>query len=305
VTFSSSPNPDLQFGVQGTGVARDPLSATPSSLSFGQVVVGSSVKLSGVVTNSGSKSRTLTAIQAVGTGFSASGPALPFVLPAGQSVNLAFSFSPQSVGLTGGSVFLTGLNLNIPLTGTGTSTTVAQLIIAPTALNFGSVDVGATTTQPSSMSATGGVVTVSSANTSNSQFSISGVSFPLTISMGQTVPFDVVFSPTKSGASSGTLTVASNASDSQATESMTGAGILPQHSVNLSWNTSTSPVTGYNVYRGAKVGTYTKINSALDPNTVYTDTTVVSGTTYYYAATSVDSGGHESAYSTPIQVAIP
>ena len=66
-------------------------------------------------------------------------------------------------------------------------------------------------------------------------------------------------------------------------------------------------MAGYNVYRSTTpTGTYAKINSTLDPNTAYTDTTVVAGQTYYYAATSVSSGGQESTKSTPpVQAAVP
>jgi fibronectin type 3 domain-containing protein len=52
-------------------------------------------------------------------------------------------------------------------------------------------------------------------------------------------------------------------------------------------------------------GSYTKLNCALDTTSAYTDNTVVAGTTYYYAATAVNSSGEESAYSTPVEVAIP
>jgi fibronectin type 3 domain-containing protein len=53
------------------------------------------------------------------------------------------------------------------------------------------------------------------------------------------------------------------------------------------------------------VNDYTKINSALDANNTYTDSTVTPGTTYYYAATSVNSSGEESSYSSPITVQVP
>jgi fibronectin type 3 domain-containing protein len=39
--------------------------------------------------------------------------------------------------------------------------------------------------------------------------------------------------------------------------------------------------------------------------TNYDDTSVQSGTTYYYVTTSVDSGGDESAYSNQATAAIP
>jgi fibronectin type 3 domain-containing protein len=47
------------------------------------------------------------------------------------------------------------------------------------------------------------------------------------------------------------------------------------------------------------------LNSTLIAATSDTDTAVVSGTTYYYVATAVDSGGVESAYSTEATATIP
>ena len=87
---------------------------------------------------------------------------------------------------------------------------------------------------------------------------------------------------------------------------MSGVGTVPVYSVNLYWNSSTD-VVGYNVYRStAANGNYSKINPSLQPSTSYTDSTVASGQTYYYAATSVNSAGQESGRSTPpVQAAIP
>ena len=47
------------------------------------------------------------------------------------------------------------------------------------------------------------------------------------------------------------------------------------------------------------------INTALEASTNYTDYTVASGTTYYYVATEVNTGGQESAYSNIGQAVIP
>jgi fibronectin type 3 domain-containing protein len=63
---------------------------------------------------------------------------------------------------------------------------------------------------------------------------------------------------------------------------------------------------GYNIYRKASLaGSYAKINSKVDPNTTYTDATVVHGTTYYYATTAVNSKGKESDYSNRVEVVVP
>jgi hypothetical protein len=60
------------------------------------------------------------------------------------------------------------------------------------------------------------------------------------------------------------------------------------------------------VYRSAvSGGSYTKINSSLVAGPPYTDSTVVSGKTYYYVTTSVDSSGEESPYSNEVQAVIP
>jgi fibronectin type 3 domain-containing protein len=77
------------------------------------------------------------------------------------------------------------------------------------------------------------------------------------------------------------------------------------HVVDLSWNASTSSnVTGYNLYRPDGT-TWNKINASLIASTLYADSTVANGSTYYYAATAVDIYGHESSKTTPVKVAIP
>ncbi len=84
------------------------------------------------------------------------------------------------------------------------------------------------------------------------------------------------------------------------------ATVQQTHSVALSWNASISAVIGYNVYRSTLSGTgYTRMNSALLAVLAYTDTTVQSGTTYYYVTTAVDSTGSESAYSNQVSAVIP
>jgi uncharacterized repeat protein (TIGR03803 family) len=79
------------------------------------------------------------------------------------------------------------------------------------------------------------------------------------------------------------------------------------HSVGLSWDASTSQnIIGYNVYRGPTAnGPFTKINTSLDTTTAYTDTTVQSGETYFYAATAVDNQNEESDYSNIGEAVIP
>jgi len=87
---------------------------------------------------------------------------------------------------------------------------------------------------------------------------------------------------------------------------MTGTGkAASQHTVDLTW-TAAADAVGYNIYRGTvSGGPYTMINSSLDGTTAYTDSTVVSGQTYYYVATAVNSKSEESGYSNQATAVIP
>ena len=177
-----------------------------------------------------------------------------------------------------------------------------QLTLSPSAFTFGSVLVGSSKSQTATLTAGSSSVTVSSADWSGQGFSLSGITFPVTIAAGKSVSFNVLFAPTTGGSVSTTLSIlSSNASTVSST--MTGSGAL-QHKVSLSWSPVTS-VSGYNVYRGAaSSGPFTRLNGSLQTASNFVDATVASGATYYYVATSV-TNSTESSYSSPVQAAIP
>ena len=302
---SNAANPSLNVYVGGAGVANESMTPSPSILGFGNVAVGSNATLPVSVTNSGSSFIRVTQVEMSGTGFTASGLNLPMILAPKQSLNFSVTFAPQVSGAASGNVILPNGGVTIPLMGMGTSSSPGQLTIAPAPLNFGDVTVGQTGIQPMTMSATGASVTVTSAASSSALFVLDGATLPFTIPAGSSISFNVAFSPQNSGSASGNLSFVSNASNAQATEPLSGTGTLPTYTVNLSWN-STSGVVGYNVYRSlSATGAYAKINSSVDPNTAYMDSTVTAGQTYYYSATSVNSTGQESSRSTPVQAVVP
>jgi hypothetical protein len=80
------------------------------------------------------------------------------------------------------------------------------------------------------------------------------------------------------------------------------------HKVQLNWaapSGSGQTIVGYNIYRTVTdVSSYALLTS-LDPQTTYSDTGVLSGLTYGYVVTSVDSNGAESAPSNSTRVTIP
>src|ERR1039457_7005482 len=305
---SNASNSTLTVSLSGTGTAAGQLTSNPANLAFGSAQVGSSLTLTDSLTNTGGSSVTISQATATGTGFSISGLNVPLVLNPGASVTFSARFNPQSaVSVSGGITVVSNASnstLTVSLSGTGTAP--GQITLAPTALNFGNATVGSNVSQASSLSATGASVTVSSASLSSAKFSLTGISLPVTIAAGQSVPVTMTFSPQASGSASGILSVASNASNAP-TQTLSGVGVAPpQHSVSLSWTDANSGIAGYNVYRGNSAGgPFTQINSGLDATPAYSDTSVAAGQTYYYVATAVNESGAESAYSNEVQGAVP
>jgi hypothetical protein len=186
---------------------------------------------------------------------------------------------------------------------------VPTLNINATSIAFGLVMQNSPATQTVILSSTGTApVTVSAASVSGTGFSISGVTFPVTLNPTQTAILSVEFNPTVAGPESGTLTVTSNSSTNPtATISLGATGETVQ--VDLAWNapsSSSDPVAGYNVYRAPSGSTsYQQLNGSAISQTTYVDTTVQSGQTYDYIVESVDATGVTSAPSNMAAVTLP
>jgi len=187
------------------------------------------------------------------------------------------------------------------------SSTAGQLSVTPSNFSFGTVLVGNSKSLNGMLSATNSDVTVSSASWNGQGFALSGISFPATVSVGQSLSFTVTFTPQVAGSSTGSLDFVSNASNSVGTEALTGSGSQSsQYSVGLSWDASNSPVVGYNVYRGTQSGgPYQRLNPSPQPDNSYTDATVQSGLTYFYVATAVAPDLVESPHSNQTSATIP
>ena len=200
-----------------------------------------------------------------------------------------------------------GCGATTSTTPSGAGTRAGQLVISPPTINFGNVAVDSSQNQSGSLTAGTSNVTVSSAAWNGAGFSVSGITFPITVPAGQSIPFIVTFAPQTGGSSSGSISFVSNASNSQTTQTWTGDGVQPlQHTVGLSWSPSTSHVVGYNVYRGTlSGGPYTRLTSSPQPGTTFIDSTVQSGRTYYYVTTGVNTSLVESGYSNQAKATIP
>jgi len=174
--------------------------------------------------------------------------------------------------------------------------------------------VGATFTQTVGLTNTGtGSLTISAATVTGSGFSISGLTLPLTLTLGQSTTFSVTFAPTTTNCPStpcnltGAVTLTSNASNSPTSISLSGTGIL---GASLTWDAPmlTAIASSNGAVRSGNVVTITTTSahgfiaqqtvtvSGVSNNTfngTFVVATVPSATTFTYAQTGSDaaSGG--------------
>jgi hypothetical protein len=242
-------------------------------------------------------------------------------LNASSTIPGAFVYSPGS-----GTVLAVGSQtLSVTFTPTDTTdyTTATQTVtlavnqgtstlgINATSVGFGNVTLNTPATQTVILSSTGtGSVTVNSVVLAGTGFTMSGPTFPATLTPGQTATVGVEFDPTTAGAASGSLTITStSSSNGTVVIPLTGTGVASSYAVDLSWDAPTSspePVAGYNVYRSPSgTSAYQLLNSSVDVQTAYVDSTVQTGQSYDYIVESVDASGVESAPTSPIAVTIP
>jgi HYDIN/CFA65/VesB-like, Ig-like domain/Cep192 domain 4/Transmembrane protein 131-like N-terminal len=305
---SNATNSPASISLSGTGV-QPAISVVPASVSFTSDTVGVTNSQTVTISNPGTANLTISQAALVGSGFTYSGLALPLTIVPGASSPFTVSFTPMSASTFSASLTLSNnaptSSMAVPLSGTGTAP-VLTLSSSPTSLTFPSTTTGSSSAaQVVTLTNTGNSAVSISQVTPSSNFTVSGVSLPLSLAANQTTSFNVLFAPTTTGSLSGTVTVTSTASNSPTTIKLSGSGASAAvPAVNLSWTPSSSSYTGFDIYRGSvSGGPYTMINSSLTP--AFTDNTVAASQTYYYVVTEIDSSGNQSNYSNQATAVVP
>ena len=306
IQSNSTTNGTAVIGLTGTGTA---VPAALSSLSCS----------SGSMTGAGSDTCTVTLSSAAGSsglsvGLTSSTPAVTVpstvVVPAnatsaGFTATVSSVTTAQAVTLTAsaGSIsksFALQLNAAVP-----------TLTISPTSVAFGNVTVNTASTLPVTLISTGTApLAVNSGTLTGTGYTMSGATFPVSLNPGLAITLEVQFDPTAAGVAAGQLTIQSNSStNGTAVISLSGTGQNVAYQVDLSWYapaSSTDPIVGYNVYRSpGGSSAYQLLNSSVDAQTTYVDSTVQAGLTYDYIVESVDSSGVDSVPSNEVTVTIP
>jgi hypothetical protein len=305
---------DVVYTASQSVPANPQLTESATSLSFGSVTVSSPATQSLALTSSGAAPVTVNSVSIAGTGFTIVAGTFPATLNPNQTLTLQIQFKPTASGSATGQLTIssnstTGGTAVVSLSGTGTAAS-PQLTLGATTLSFGSVSVNSSTTQSLTLTSSGASsLKVNSASITGAGFTLVGGSFPLTLNPQQSTTLQVQFRPTASGSVTGQLTISSNStSGGTAVVSLSGTGAPVAHETDLSWTApSSSPdsVAGYHIYRSTGSGSFALLNSSIDTQTAYVDSTVVSGATYNYIVKSVDSNGVESIASNQTTVTIP
>jgi hypothetical protein len=220
----------LGAGLQGNAI-RPGFTATPGTLAFGQIPVGSAKNLTVNFTNTGTTDETVTGVTAPTGAFTASGlPAVGTVLAPGQSVAASVAYAPTAVASDTSQIAVTGPDgtATVGLTGQGVAGH-SELSITPSALNFGAVPVGQSATKTLTVENTGNLpVTVTKAAPPALPFVV-GTPLPegLVLNPGDDVEVNVTFAPTAAGSFSNTYVISSD--DGQGAHSIpvtgTAAGV--------------------------------------------------------------------------------
>ena len=200
------------------------VTASPSALSFGSVVTGTTSAAQTVtVSNPTGSAAVVSSIAATGD-FNQTNTCGSSIA-ANASCTISVKFAPTATGARTGTLTVNagGVTNTVSLTGTGTAPGPV-LNAAPASLSFAGTDIGS--------SSAAQAVTVTNSGTAAA--SVSGVTvtgdFSQTnncssVAAGNSCTVNVTFKPTSSGTRTGTLTVTSNANNSPATVSLTGNGI--------------------------------------------------------------------------------
>ena len=234
----------LAVDLSGTGsVTTAPqLTLSASSVVFGNVTVGSSSKQPLTLTSTGTAPVVIDAGTLTGTSFSLAGAGFPITLSPNQSTTLNVEFDPAAVGPASGQLTIHSTSSAnstevVNLSGAGIAVPSPQLTLSTASLTFGNVTINSTSAQPVTLTSTGTApLTVTSAALTGAGLSLTGATFPITLSPGQAITWNVHLTPVAAGSITGQLTVQSNSSaNSAAKVSITGIGtVAPSPQLTLS-----------------------------------------------------------------------
>ena len=221
----NAPGTPHVVGLNGTGVGSPALTVTPSNLVFNSQQLNTTSAAQNVtITNSGSTA-TISQVAATGAGFAQTNNCS--TLGTGASCTVSVTFTPNAVGTQTGTLSIThdaaGSPQTVALSGSGVGQPAVTL--SSNSLDFGSINVGSTSTAQ----------TVTMSNTGSGPLAIAGISasgdYSVTnncgnnLSVGANCTLTIKFQPSGANTRAGSVTISDSASGSPQSIALTGVGV--------------------------------------------------------------------------------
>ncbi len=234
--------PTLTAATYGRGIWQIPLAVTsasvataslaPSTLTFASTSVGATSPTQTItVSNTGSLPLTPSSVSLSGTNpgdFSESDTCSGQTIPSGSTCTIQVDFAPSQQGTRTASltVFANVAGGQLQAALTGTAVAPAAVTLQPSTLAFSPQQTGTTASaQAISIENTGGNTLTLTSATVTGPFQISSNGCGSSLPSSNACAISITFSPTTTGAASGTLTLVDSAGTQ--TAPLTGTGIAP------------------------------------------------------------------------------
>jgi hypothetical protein len=238
VVASNAPDSPVSVSVSGTGIGIPGLGVNPASLSFGDVILGSSATQNLTLSSTGTAALTISSITITGAdaaSFSAdpSSPGSP--LGPGATRTLVIRFTPAHTDAQNATLVIAsdapGSPVSVSLSGTGVGTPALNTSAASLSfgnVTFGGVTQGGSATQNLTLSNTGTAqltisgITITGPDANSFTADLIGGASPIAPGGIQTIA--IHFTPTRLGVQNATLVIASDAPGGPVSVSLSGTG---------------------------------------------------------------------------------
>jgi len=219
--------PSAAVSVTVSGSTGTTVSLTPASLAFGTVAVDTLSTVKPVtLKNTGTATLDITSIVLSGSGsFAISANTCGPTLAIGKTCKVSVTFSPTALGAQTGTLTFTDNATGSPQTVSLSGTGVVQAKLTPTSATFAKTKVG-TTSAPKTFTLMNDLnVALNSISISpGGAFAVSTTTCGSSLAKKAHCTISVVFQPTATGATTGSLSVSDSANNSPQTSSLKGTG---------------------------------------------------------------------------------
>jgi hypothetical protein len=242
--FDSATNSPQVVTLSGTATpATTTVTASPTNLTFMPTAVGATSAFQSVTVQNTGSAYTSIAISISGNFAQVNNCGNQ--LDAGASCAINATFTPTVAGPLSGNISVTDQAANSPqmisLSGSGTGTVIVTP--TPSSLTFPSQTVGTTSSsQPVTVKNTGAVATPLSIGAATGDFAQTN-NCTSTLASGGSCTLTVTFTPTATGARTGSISITDQATNSPQSVGLTGTGAAATVTVSATPSTLTFPAT--------------------------------------------------------------